>query len=65
MDYIKGHCRTNLDDYQTFVYQFYRVPNVGEKVACMLKGYETSLKVCQVIHTLDKGEPYIIVELTK
>ena len=65
MEYINGHCKTNLDDYEVFVKKFYRVPNIGERVACRYKGYSTDLKVCQITHTVYDNEPYIIVELHK
>ncbi len=60
---IKGHCFTNLDDYKINIREFYRVPNIGERVACIRNGYETSLKVCQITHDFKDGMPYIIVEL--
>ena len=63
MNYIKGHCTTNLDDYRMVVDKFYRVPNIGERVACLHKGYDSSLKVCQITHDFRDGEPYVIVEL--
>lgn len=63
METIKGHCTTNLDDYRMTVTEFYRVPNVGECVACIRKGYKATLKVCQITHDFVDGEPYIIVEL--
>jgi hypothetical protein len=65
MEIIKGHCVTNLDDYILTVTAFYRVPNVGEKVACKRKGYNTTLTVCQIIHDIKEDKPYIIVELNK
>lgn len=64
MDFIKGHCRTNLDDYRMIVDRFYKVPEVGEKVVCERMGYRTELYVCQVTHDIEKDKPYIIVELT-
>ena len=63
METIKGHCTTNLDDYTITVKEFYRVPNIGERVACMRKNYPSSLKVCQITHDVKDGKPYIIVEL--
>lgn len=60
---IKGHCFTNLDDYRMTVNEFYRVPNIGEKVACIYKTYDTTLKVHQIIHDFKNNNPYIIVEL--
>jgi len=60
---IKGHCTTNLDDYSCHIKEFAKVPNIGERVACMRKGYESSLKVYQITHDFRNGEPYIIVEL--
>jgi hypothetical protein len=62
---IKGHCTTNLDDYRMTVKEFYRVPNIGERVSCLYKGNEASLKVCQITHDFRNNEPYIIVELHK
>lgn len=63
MGIIKGHCKTNLDDYKMKVISFYRVPNIGERVSCLYKGHESDLKVCQITHDFRNGEPYIIVEL--
>lgn len=63
MEIIKGHCKTNLDDYRMTVKGFYRVPNIGERVACIYKGYDSDLKVCQITHDFRDGEPYIIVDL--
>ena len=63
VEIIKGHCRTNLDDYSMTVTEFFRVPNIGERVACRKKGYETTLRVCQITHDCKNGKPYIIVEL--
>lgn len=65
METIKGHCFTNLDDYRMTVTEFYRVPNIGERVACLYKGLDSDLKVCQITHNFKNGEPYIIVELHK
>lgn len=67
---IKGHCFTNLDDYNCSEVKFFaRVPNIGERVACKYKGNSTSLKVVQITHDI-RGPigdeyPYIIVELHK
>lgn len=63
METIKGHCQTNLDDYTMSVYEFYRVPNIAERVTCLRKGNKSSLKVCQITHDFRDGKPYIIVEL--
>lgn len=63
METIKGHCKTNLDDYEMIVRKFYRVPNIGERVAVLHKGNRSSLKVCQITHEIKVNEPYIIVEL--
>ena len=63
METIKGHCQTNLDDYSMIVNEFYRVPNVGERVACLRKGNKSSLKVCQITHDFRDDKPYIIIEL--
>ena len=62
---IKGHCRTNLDNYTMKVTQFYRIPNIGERIACFYTGREATLKVVQITHDFDfkNNEPYIIVEL--
>jgi len=66
MEYIKGHCETNLDDYNVYeVKGFARVPNIGERVNCKYKGYSSTLKVCQITHDFRNNEPYIIVELHK
>ena len=58
-----GSCFTNLDDYHCDVRIFYRVPNIGERVACTYKGHVTSLKVVQITHCVKDNEPYIKVEL--
>ena len=63
METIKGHCTTNLDDYRMTVTEFWRVPNIGEKVCCERKGYKSSLRVVQITHDMRDGIPYIIVEL--
>jgi len=64
MEKIKGHCTTNLDDYDVSeVQEFYRVPNKEERVLCKCKGNSTSLKVVQITHCFRGGCPYIIVEL--
>jgi hypothetical protein len=63
METIKGHCKTNLDDYLMKVKEFARVPNIGERVAVTYRGNDTSLKICQITHDLRDGEPYLIVEL--
>jgi len=63
MEIIKGHCTTNLDDYIMTVKEFYRVPNIGERIACLRKRSNTTLKVCQITHDFKDGKPYIIVEL--
>lgn len=60
---IKGHCFTNLDDYEMKVKRFYKVPKIGEKVTCLKNGHETTLKVQNITHDSREGEPYIIVEL--
>lgn len=62
---VRGRCSTNLDDYHSDVTEFYRVPNIGERVAATYKGNESSLKVCQITHAAKDGEPFIIVELHK
>ena len=64
MENIKGHCRTNIDDYDTSdVKEFARVPNIGERVYCTYKGSSTSLKVVQITHDYKNNAPYIVVEL--
>lgn len=65
METIKGHCFTNLDDYDvSHVKEFARVPNVGERVRVSYKGANTStLKVCQITHDYRNDKPYIVVEL--
>ena len=47
------------------VKEFARVPNVGERVACLRNGQSASLKVHQITHDFKDGKPYIIVELWK
>lgn len=65
MNKIKGYCKTNLDGYTMKVFEFYKVPEIGERVACYRFGYEAVLKVCQITHDIKDGDPYIIVELHK
>jgi hypothetical protein len=67
---IKGHCTTNLDDYDcSIVGVFAAVPNKGDFIHCKYKGRLTTLKVVSITHSFtqtgDYGskEPYIIVEL--
>jgi hypothetical protein len=60
---IKGQCRTNLDNYECPVHEFYRVPNIGERVMVKYKGNTSSLKVVQITHDMRNNEPYIHVEL--
>jgi hypothetical protein len=61
---VKGHCRTNLDDYDVgLVHEFYRVPLVGERVRVSLNNQRDTLKVVGVTHDIYNEEPYIIVEL--
>lgn len=62
---IKGHCRTNLDNFECPVNEFYRVPNIGERVMVIYKGNVSSLPVVQITHDMKNNEPYIIVELNK
>jgi len=64
MNKIKGHCETNLDGYVMKVKEFYKVPDIGERVVVYFNNI-TTLKVCQITHDFRDGEPYIIVELTK
>lgn len=63
MDTIRGKCSTNLDDYQMIVTEFYRVPNVGERVSCLRKGELTTLRVVQITHSIKNNEPFILIEL--
>lgn len=63
MEYIKGHCRTNLDGHEILPAQFYKVPNVGESVTYRYGQKLTILNVLQITHDIIQGEPYIIVEL--
>lgn len=63
METIKGRCRTNLDDHTMTVTEFYRIPMIGERVTCLYKGRETTLKVCDITHDIKFHKPYIIVEL--
>ncbi len=63
METIKGRCFTTLDDYEMKVTEFYRVPNIGERVMCLKRGYDSSLKVNKIIHDIKDGKPFIIVEL--
>ncbi len=65
MEIIKGRCHTGLDDYDcTLVRQFYRVPNIGERVEVRYKGNRTSLRVVQITHeSAHDGSPWISVEL--
>lgn len=76
MNYIKGHCKTNLDDYDcSKVKIFASVPNIGDRVEVLRKGNDSTLKVCGITHsvikidksrnliTTEEFEPYIIVEL--
>lgn len=62
---VKGRCFTNLDDYTCGIKEFYRVPNIGERVSVQYKGNPSTLKVCQITHDVKNNEPYIIVELHK
>lgn len=65
-DIIKGHCITNLDDYDaSFVIGFAKVPNEGDWVYAKYKGNSTSLRVCKITHDWRNNQPYIIVELTR
>lgn len=66
MEMIKGHCTTNLDDYDVSkVNEFARVPNKEERVSCTYKGNSTSLKIVQITHTIKDNKPYVIIELHK
>lgn len=65
MEYIKGRCHTNLDDYDcSLVKSFYRVPNIGERVEVRYKGNRTSLKIVQITHeAMFDGTPFLSIEL--
>ena len=66
-EYIKGYCRTNLDDYKMDDWPevFVEVPRIGEYVRAKDDMYK-ELKVVQITHTVnDDNEPIIIVELNR
>jgi|AntAceMinimDraft_10_1070366.scaffolds.fasta_scaffold66816_4 hypothetical protein len=76
--FIKGHCVTNLDDFDcTQVTVFAEIPKNGDSMLVLYHGIKTTLQVCNITHTMKKikrtegntsdpvHEPYIIVELTK
>lgn len=67
MDTVKGQCFTKLTNYEMTINEFYRVPLIGELVACERNGdkmgQKTQLRVCNITHTSKNGKPYIIVEL--
>ncbi len=72
MNYIKGLCKTNLDDYDCHIVTlFVAVPRIGDKVTVSKAGRKVSLNVVSITHTVnenpcmgyEEGEPYIIVEL--
>lgn len=72
---IKGYCRTNLDGYGRCDWPevFVALPRVGDCV----EANDRSLRICAITHkvateniycktiSIQKGEPYIEVELTK
>lgn len=67
MDYIKGKCHTNLDDYEMIVNRFVAVPRVNDYVAVNYKGDRRALRVVRVTHTMPLDQatltPQILVEL--
>ncbi|MHA1234946.1 MAG: hypothetical protein ACTSQL_07660 [Promethearchaeota archaeon] len=74
MDYIKGRCFTNLDDYDcSDTSSFVAVPKIGDGVEVKFKGMRRVLYVVEITHCMSqpivnidvKGKPYIRVELHK
>ncbi len=65
MNIIQGRCHTNLDDYDMIITNFCAVPRIGERVACLYKGHDSTLKVVGITHTENGGIPCIRVELNK
>lgn len=70
MNYIKGRCFTNLDDFDcSLVAVFAAIPQKGDRVAVKYKGNESYLKVVGITHDVTNlaynPEPYIKVELNK
>lgn len=63
MNIVRGHCTTNLDDYEMTITQFHKVPDKGDRVTCLKNGYESTLRVHSITHTMRHNIPYIIVEL--
>ena len=65
MNYIKGRCTTNLDNYIVRnIKGFAKVPDKGDGVVVLYGGRPTTLRVCSITHDWKDEEPYIIVELT-
>lgn len=50
METIKGTCIANIKGFKATVFEFARVPNVGEMVECEMDGIETTLRISQIIH---------------
>jgi hypothetical protein len=66
MNYIKGHCRTNLDYYDcSKVNKFVAIPNIGDRVAVTEAGINRHLYVVSVIHDMRDGDPHLEIELGK
>ena len=71
MNYIQGHCQTNLDDYDcSLVKVFAAIPNKGDYVDVLYKGGIAALVVVSIKHKCRNGstpnpQPYIEVELHK
>ena len=73
--YVKGICRTNLDEYDRYMWPtlFYKVPEIGDRV--LTKCGSRSLKVCGITHCHTDGlegrmldernEVYVRIELHK
>lgn len=63
---IKGHCFTNLDDYDcSLVKVFAAVPRIGDYVTVTYKGNVSRLKVVSVQHHEIDKFPYLKIELHK
>lgn len=63
---IKGHCFTNLDNYDcSLVNVFASVPRVGDYVVVLYIGLPTRLKVVSVLHDVKDNQPYLKIELHK
>jgi hypothetical protein len=69
MKYIKGYCKTNLDDYDcSIVNRFVALPRVGDLVRVLYKGYSTQLKIYSITHCIEATsgrDPFIEIELNK